>query len=180
MGKTATELGREFGRTAREMNKLLKEHSFMEGEPGAYRTTELGKPFVQAHDFDNGYGGFAHRQWGWLSWTDGLADVLRASMEANPNGIPAPVLAPDAAVANIKPGPGGHLFNKNQWFAAVALVGLAVSAPVAKRAWHEKVKPTASRARTRIAERKSAKSAAGAAEHDRGSSATQATEDAAE
>ena len=93
--------------------------------------------FAQAHDFDNGYGGFAHRQWGWLSWTDGLADALRASMASSPDGVLAPIPEPEAVVANIKPGLGGHLINKNQWFAVAAFAGLAVSAPIPNRAWHE-------------------------------------------
>ena len=178
MGQTATALGQKMGRTAREMNKLLKDHGFLEGDPGAYRPTALGKPFAQAHDFDNGYGGSAHRQWGWLSWTDGLNDALKASMEANPDGVLTPAPAREAVAANIKPGAaaphtgsgtGGHLLNKNQWLAmVVALAGLAASTPVAKRAWHEKVEPAASKVRARIAERKSAKSGAGAVEHDQG------------
>ena len=175
MGNTATALGREFGRTAREMNKLLKDHGFMEGDPGAYRPTELGKMFAQSHDFDNSYGGFAHRQWGWLSWTDGLADALRASMSANLDGVVAQAPAPAAVVTNVKfgaaasrtgSGAGSWFLNKNGWVAVVVLGGLAVSAPVARRAWNENVKPTASKVRARIAERNSARSAAGAVKHD--------------
>jgi hypothetical protein len=175
MGKTATELGPEFGRTVREMNKLLKDHGFMEGDPGAYRPTELGRAFAQSHDFDNGYGGFTHRQWGWLSWTDGLADALRASMEANLDGVVAPAPASAAVVTNVKFGSaasrtgsaaGGRFLNKNGWVAVVVLGALAVSTPVARRAWNEKVKPTASNVRARIAERYSARSGAGAVEHD--------------
>lgn len=167
MGMTATELAREFGRTAREMNKLLKDHGFMEGDPGEYRPTALGKQFAQAIDFDNGYGGSAHRQWGWLSWTDGLVDALKASMEAHPHGVMA-AAAPEAVVTNIKLSPtalrsgsgaGGQFLHKNGWVAVVVLAGLGASTPVARRAWHERVKPTASKVRARIAERKSAKSA---------------------
>jgi hypothetical protein len=171
MGKTATALGRELGRTAREMNKLLEDHGFMEGDPGAYRPTALGKQFAQANDFDNGYGGFAHRQWGWLSWTDGLVDALKASMEANPDGVMPAAAAPESVVTNIKLSPaasrlgsgaGGQFLHKNGWVAVLVLAGLGASTPVARRAWHEKVKPTASKVRARIAERMSAKSADGA------------------
>lgn len=177
MGKTATALGQEFGRTAREMNKLLREHGFMEGDPGAYRPTALGKAFAQAVDFDNGHGGFAHRQWGWLSWTDGLIDALKASMEANPDGVVPPAAAPEAVFTNIKLGPaalrtgsraGGQFLNKNGLVAVVVLAGLGASTPVARRAWHERVKPAASKVRARIAERKSTKGAGGADEHDSG------------
>jgi hypothetical protein len=177
MGKTATDLGRELGRTAREMNKLLKDHGFMEGDPGAYRPTALGEQFAQSVSFDNGYGGFAHRQWGWLSWTDGLLNALKASMEANPHGVTAAAAAPKAVVTNIELSPaalrsgsgaGGQFLHKNGWVAVVVLAGLGASTPVARRAWHEKVKPAASKVRARITERKSAKSADVGDEHDSG------------
>lgn len=172
MGKTATALGCELGRTAREVNKLLKEHGFMEGDPGAYRPTALGEQFAQSVDFDNGYGGFAHRQWGWLSWSDGLVDALKASMEENPHGVIA-TAAPEAVAGNVnlsptalrsESGAGGRLL-QNGWIAVVVLAGIGASSPAARRAWHEKVKPTASRVRARIVERKSA---GGAAEQDSG------------
>jgi hypothetical protein len=41
MGMNATQLGRLFGRSAIEMNKVLLAHGLVEGAPGAYRPTEL-------------------------------------------------------------------------------------------------------------------------------------------
>lgn len=167
MGMTATQLGRLFSRSAAEMNRLLRDHGFIEGGPGAWRPTELGKAFAQAHDFDNGYGGFAHRQWGWLSWTDGITDALKASLEANPNGITPPAPAPTVVSAAPSMGTGGgSQSGNNKWVALVALAGIAASTPAARRAWHEKVKPAASKARARIAERKSAENAPDAVEPD--------------
>ncbi len=150
MGMTATQLGSIFGRGAAAMNVLLKEHGFLEGGPGAWRPTELGKQFAQSHDFDNGYGGYAHRSWGWLSWTDGLVDALQASIEQNPDGIvAAPTTAASTAIvsANADSGQG---FGKSRWVALAAVGVAAVAAPVAKNAWN------------RIAERRSAAQSAAA------------------
>lgn len=133
MGMTATQLGALFSRGAAAMNVTLRDHGFLEGAPGAWRPTELGKQFVTYHDHDNGYGGFAHRSWGWLSWDDGLVDALKHSLEANPNGIlPA---APSEAVktataAGINPGGPGFGKGKRAVFVAVGLAALV--APVAK------------------------------------------------
>ena len=45
MGKSARVLGWEFGRNAREMNALLKQQGYLDGEPGAYGLTEKGKQY---------------------------------------------------------------------------------------------------------------------------------------
>lgn len=138
MGMTATQLGSVFGRGAAAMNLLLRDHGFLEGGPGAWRPTELGKQFAQSHDFDNGYGGYASRSWGWLSWTDGLIDALKASLEANPDGIvasaPATVVK---AATNPTTGASGQAFGKNKWAALAAAMGVvAVAAPAAKNVWN--------------------------------------------
>ncbi len=154
MGMTATQLGSMFGRGAAAMNILLKDHGFLEGSPGAWRPTELGKQFAQSHDFDNGYGGYAHRSWGWLSWTDGLIDALKASIEANPDGIvtSAPVAVVKAATAPTT-GATGQAFGKNKWVALAALGVVAVASPVAKNVWN------------RITERRSAAATVAAVEN---------------
>ena len=163
MSRTATELGREFALNAADMNLLLRDHGFIEGRPGARLPPEMGMQFADSADFDNGYGGYAHRTWGWLLWPDEAVDALKASIEAHPDGIAPPVPAapsmpapavshgPDAAAR-----PGRPTLTRNQWAAAAVLgVALAVSAaPAVSRAWKEKVKPAASRLRTRIAQRR--------------------------
>src|SRR3954454_21536374 len=87
MGMSATQLGAAFNRSAAAMNVLLRDHGFLEGGPGAWRPTELGEQFANWVVRDNGYGGRAHRSWGWLTWSDGVVDALRASIEANPGGV---------------------------------------------------------------------------------------------
>jgi hypothetical protein len=175
MGMSASELGREFfSRTAQETNKLLLAHGFLEGAPGAYRPTSLGESFAKWVDKDNGYGGVAARSWSWITWSDEIVPALKASIDANPNGVLPPADVSVAVIDKLVPaavrtesGPGGQLLNKKVGIAVAVLAALG-STPVARRAWHEKVKPTASRVRTQIAERKSAKRAAGAAEGDPG------------
>ena len=74
MGLSATQLGSFFGRGGAAMNALLHEHGLIEGGPGAWRPTELGAQFAKWVDKDNGYGGYAHRAWSWLTWDDGVID----------------------------------------------------------------------------------------------------------
>jgi len=157
MGRSATQLGIEFGKSGREMNQLLLAHGFMEGPPGAYRPTTLGEPFATAVDVDNGYGGFAHRQWGWLTWDDDVVDALKASIQANPEGVanravetaPAAVPAASETSRRVRRTPP---LTKGQWIAlggAATALGLAAT-PQARRLWREKVKPSAARLSSRL------------------------------
>ena len=73
---TTTRLGLEYGLNAQEMNVLLKEEGFLDGEPGNYVPTEKGRKYVFVTGDDNGYGGYAHRAWDWLEWDESIKDVL--------------------------------------------------------------------------------------------------------
>ena len=46
MKKSARILGQEFGLTAQEMNFVLKEEGYLEGEPGNYTVAEIGRAHV--------------------------------------------------------------------------------------------------------------------------------------
>jgi len=78
MGKSARLLGMEFGKTAREMNELLKEHGYLEGSPGAYGLTEKGKQFGEEEDHHRGVGGYAHynRDWITTTWDEPVLDAI--------------------------------------------------------------------------------------------------------
>lgn len=130
MGMTATQLGSTFGRGAKAMNVLLRDHGYLEGEPGHWLLTELGRPFANFHDFDNGYGGYAARSWGWLSWSDGLIDALKASIEANPDGIVSSVPTTFAKAATTDA--SRHAVGKYKWAVMAAIGVVAVAAPAAK------------------------------------------------
>lgn len=73
---SASRLGRQTGNTAREINNLLKEHGFMEGDPGFYRPTSKGEPFCVEKFDGNGYGGYAARSWSWLEWSKDIIPRL--------------------------------------------------------------------------------------------------------
>lgn len=162
---TATQLGREIGRSAREMNALLKAHGFMDGPPGAYSPTELGQKFATVVDVDNGYGGYAHRAWGWLTWDPTVLNSLKSSMEKNPDGIAKSVTTavadPVAATATATRSAAKRMTSGNSTglsryaMLTVAVIGGAVAAaPTAKRFWQDKVQPAASDLRARRAPHK--------------------------
>jgi hypothetical protein len=65
MRKSARVLGWEFGRTAREMNELLREHGYLYGNPGAYGLTEKGQQFADEQYHSRGTGGYAHYNRSW-------------------------------------------------------------------------------------------------------------------
>lgn len=73
---SARRIGKQTGKTAQEINKLLKEHGFMEGEPGFYKPTAKGEPFCVEKFDGNGYGGFAARSWSWLEWSKDVIPQL--------------------------------------------------------------------------------------------------------
>lgn len=74
---SARRLGERIGLSAREMNRRLAAHGYLEGAPGHYLITEKGEQRGEVHAFDNGYGGFAYRQWDYVVWDEDLADELR-------------------------------------------------------------------------------------------------------
>jgi len=93
MGKSARVLGGEFGRTAREMNELLKEHDYLYGIPGAYGLTEKGQQFAEEQYESRGTGGYAqyNPHWETRTWNDETAAALKADMAADPGEVRADV-----------------------------------------------------------------------------------------
>lgn len=87
MGKSARILGQEFGKTAQEMNSLLKKHGYLDGEPSAYGLTEKGAEYGQELDHHRGTGGYAHynRDWTTRTWNDETGASLEADIEAARN-----------------------------------------------------------------------------------------------
>lgn len=83
MRKSARTLGYDYGLSAQEMNYVLKEKGFLEGDAGDYGVTEQGRPFAEEQDFHRGTGGYAqyNRYWTTRSWDEGIADVLDVTDE---------------------------------------------------------------------------------------------------
>lgn len=76
-------MGEDYDLTAYEMNILLKEEGFLEGEPGLYTVTEKGKPFAEEQDHHRGTGGYSHynRSWETRTWSPSITDELDVTDE---------------------------------------------------------------------------------------------------
>lgn len=75
MGKSARVLGQEYGLTAQEMNFVLKEEGFLDGEPGNYTVTEKGKKFAE-DKYDGRSYGYYNQGWSTRTWDDEITDEL--------------------------------------------------------------------------------------------------------
>ncbi|MER5689966.1 hypothetical protein [Streptomyces sp. NPDC002205] len=78
MRKSARVLGQSYGLTAQEMNFILKEEGFLDGEPGNYAVTEKGKEYADEQHHSRGTGGYTqyNRAWSTTTWNDEIADEL--------------------------------------------------------------------------------------------------------
>jgi len=164
MGRSARVLGREFGRTAPEMNKLLKEHGYLYGNPGAYGLTEKGQQFAEEHYHSRGTGGYAHYNPSWetRTWNDETAAALKADMEAadmeaDPGGVRADV---DDAPADEADDFEYETYEDDDdsppSCVEVAIGGALVAAafaPHVKPFWKTKVKPAAKKVREKFTRR---------------------------
>ncbi len=84
MGKSARILGQDLGLNSQEMNQLLKEQRFLEGDPGAYVVTDKGAQFAKETDFHRGTGGYSRYNANWTqrTWDESIKDVLDTSPES--------------------------------------------------------------------------------------------------
>lgn len=171
MGKSARVLGWEFGRTARDMNALLKQYGYLDGTPGAYRLTEKGQQYAQEQYHSRGTGGYAHynRSWETRTWNDETAAALRTDIEVGPGGIddgdPSYVplhayASPDATEENtvghepvVVCGCSGDDESQPGWTGLAvggAVVGALYLAPHIKPFWNNTLKPAAKKLRNRL------------------------------
>ena len=84
MGDSARFLGRKYGLSAQEMNRLLYNEGYLEGEPGDYSVTEKGKPFAHETSYRYGPGGTSMRYNGGYdirTWDPSINDVLNVTPE---------------------------------------------------------------------------------------------------
>ncbi len=75
MRKSARVLGQEYGLTAQEMNFVLKEEGFLDGNPGNYTVTEKGEKFAEVNYAGRSYG-YCNGGWPTRTWDDGITDGL--------------------------------------------------------------------------------------------------------
>ena len=83
MGKSARILGEAYSLNAQEMNYILNKEGFLDGEPGEYFPSEMGKQYATQKDFHRGTGGYAqyNRYWTTTTWDDSIEDVLHITPE---------------------------------------------------------------------------------------------------
>lgn len=83
MQLSARLLGREYGLTSEEMNRVLKKLNFLKGIPGSYEPTEKALPYVHIKNFHRGKGGYAHynRYWSTRTYDESIKDVLEITNE---------------------------------------------------------------------------------------------------
>ena len=78
MQMSASVLGKEFGLTGQEMNRVFVKYGFLEGEPGNYTPTEKAKEFLVERDNHRGNGGYSwyNRNWTTRTFDDSILNVI--------------------------------------------------------------------------------------------------------
>lgn len=76
-------LGRDYGLTAEEMNRVLVKLGFLKGLPGDYSLTEKAMQYAVEKDFHRGVGGYSYynRYWTTRTFDDSIKEVLDISDE---------------------------------------------------------------------------------------------------
>ena len=89
MSLSARLLGKRFGLTAQEMNRVLVKRGILQGTPGNYTLTELGKKYACVRDFHRGCGGydFYNRYWETISYDESILDILNITDEVRKEAI---------------------------------------------------------------------------------------------
>ncbi|ROR76137.1 hypothetical protein SAMN06295974_3715 [Plantibacter flavus] len=79
----ATDIGRRIGsfQPPEVINFLLTNQGYLTGKPGKYHLTPEGERFGEYIDYDNGYGGFAHRQRYYTRFDESILGHLDTSPE---------------------------------------------------------------------------------------------------
>lgn len=83
MQLSATELGKEYGLSGEEMNRVLVKLGYLVGEPGDYDVTIKGRPYAVTKNFHRGTGGYGYynRYWNTRTFDDSIKDVLEVTKE---------------------------------------------------------------------------------------------------
>lgn len=83
MQMSARILGKSYGLTAEEMNRVLVKQGFLEGEPGEYNVTSKALKYAVEKDFHRGNGGYSRYNCYWTTRTfdDSIKEVLDITPE---------------------------------------------------------------------------------------------------
>jgi hypothetical protein len=173
--RSARVMAEGHGLTAEQMNILLKDQGFLEGDPGAYRVTSKGEPFA-AERIESSSGGDPSRNpsWGMRTWSPELEDELDLSPERKREvreiasdqrrqraeqraAAAAAAAAPSAADDSDTDGSGLQIdpLKTAAVVTALFVAGVAIwkGAPHAKRLWREKAAPGITNAKDRVKNR---------------------------
>lgn len=83
MQVSARILGKDYGLTAQEMNRVLVKEGFLKRQPGDYSLTEKAVDFTKEQDSHRGTGGYScyNRYWTTRTFDDSIKKVLNVTPE---------------------------------------------------------------------------------------------------
>lgn len=89
MGVSARVLGEKFRLTAQEMNRVLVRFGILQGTPGNYELTELGKKYAIVKDHHRGCGGYSYynRDWSTITYDESIKKILNVTDEVRKKAI---------------------------------------------------------------------------------------------
>lgn len=171
MGKSARALGQEYGLTAQEMNFILKEEGYLDGEPGNYSVTEKGAKYEEEQDHSRGTGGYSwyNRAWTTRTWDDGIADELDITEDRKKEIRQAISIAKQKATESEDEGSAfepDYISNEDTetkdvkndalvlavgvLLVAVSAYGIYKAAPYIKRWWNDKAVPSLKKMKNKV------------------------------
>lgn len=74
---SARMIGEEIGKSPKEVNKALKKKGLLKGDPGNWSLTKEGEKYGEIRNKDNGYGGYAKREWKFAMWDKEVVDKIK-------------------------------------------------------------------------------------------------------
>lgn len=172
MQKSSRILGQNYGLTAQEMNFVLKEEGFLEGEPGNYIVTEKGRKYADEQNHHRGTGGYEHynRYWITRTWDEDIEDELNISEKRKSEIRQAIRLARQKANEPEEEGTTveyyddgdndiGHVNNDElviavaTFLTAAVTYGIYKATPHIKQWWNDKATPGLKKIRSSITEK---------------------------
>ncbi len=164
-------MGQGYGLTATEMNLLLKEEGFLEGNPGMYAVTAKGKPFASEQLHSRGTGGSIQFNPAWVqrTWDPSIENELDITDERRQRLRKAASAAKDRK-SFVQSGPSVQVCSSDIGdgrtnalsldpskvvaglaLATIAIYGIRKVAPHVEKLWTDKTAPGLKRLRSRAA-----------------------------
>ena len=101
---SATDLGKTYGLTSEEMNRVLVKRGILIGDSGDYDVTPLGRRYVHTESHHRGIGGYSmyNRAWTTRKFDESIKDVLDITSELKDEVRPEIAYARAARCAAMK------------------------------------------------------------------------------